>query len=252
MALAHPGLHEYLDSANELWGKLFTPTFRIEFADYDELVSRSDISGAIIMLPVNAEYQAESLHAVRAHHAMGLIVAVTDDVTGHSTYSAIRSGANFVINVAIPGDRQAEMLRAQLGEFTHPARIDTRPTLLGAVTDHRAHSRGQRDERRRDDAPEAEAADLPPLGSSIGRSALTEFDIRLLRMLRTPMTVAEIARANYLSERSIYRRIRNLYNALGVVSRTELIRSTGGEYAAELSVEPVQLSDKRENLMRVN
>ncbi|MFQ6327138.1 helix-turn-helix transcriptional regulator [Nocardia sp. CWNU-33] len=238
MALAHPGLHEYLDSANELWGQLFAPTFRIEFADYDELVSRSDISGAIIMLPVNAEYEAESLHTVRAQHAMGLIVAVTDDVTGHSTYSAIRFGADFVINVAIPGERQAEMLRAQLGEFMHSARIDTRPALLGAVTDHSASSRGQHAEPRRDDAPEA--ADLPPLGISVGRSAWTEFDIRLLRMLRTPMTVAEIARANYLSERSIYRRIRNLYNALGVVSRTELIRSTGGEYSAGRSVEQME------------
>jgi DNA-binding NarL/FixJ family response regulator len=39
------------------------------------------------------------------------------------------------------------------------------------------------------------------------------------------MTVAEIARLNYLSERSMYRRIRSLYDTLGVDSRAELVRS---------------------------
>nr|WP_203236647.1 response regulator transcription factor [Nocardia panacis] len=171
--LAHPGLREFLDP---LGGELFPSTYRIAFADYDTLLADIAPDVAAIALPVGTEQQAELLRAVRAQRAMTLIVAVTNDVTGHATYFAIRAGANFVVNVAISGDRQTETLRAHLSGHRSPVRRD---------------------------------------------------DTELLDMLRSSMTVAEIARRSYMSERSMYRRIRSLYDALGVVSRAELLRTRG-------------------------
>jgi DNA-binding NarL/FixJ family response regulator len=197
---------------------MFEPYFELQFVDYDELAMRRDADGAPIVLPVNSEIQAESLRSVRVRHAMGLIVAVTHDVGGYSTYAAIRSGANFVINVAISVERQTGLVRAHLLGHTRSASRKPPPAMLGAVAG------GGPDEPRRQPLRAragTSAADAEPSG----RDGLDEFDTRLLHMLRTSMTVAEIARLNYLSERSMYRRIRSLYDTLGVDSRAELVRS---------------------------
>ncbi|MFB8273977.1 helix-turn-helix transcriptional regulator [Nocardia colli] len=212
-AFAHPSLRDYLDPANGPCGSLLAPAFDLEFADYDELTARGDVDGAPIVLPVNTEHQAERLRAVRATHAMGLIVAVTNDVTGHSTYFAIRSGANFVVNIAISIERQTELLRTQLLDHMHST-LETRRPPRDLMTNRRAPEPS----RPRNLAPARETR-------RAATPTLDDFDTRLLRMLRTSMTVAEIARHNYLSERSMYRRIRNLYDTMGVHSRAELVRA---------------------------
>ncbi|MGW0246726.1 helix-turn-helix transcriptional regulator [Nocardia goodfellowii] len=234
MVFAHPSLHEYLD-ANEMWMMTFARSYQIEFADYDELVSRGDVSGAPIMLPVNAEYQAESLRSIRARHAVGLIVAVTNDVTGHSTYFAIRSGANFVINVAIPGERQAEMICSQMRESTRHASKSPRPTVRGSSTTKPHIELGHPPKLGEAPSPEGPTS----LGADSSRKMLSESDVRLLGLLRSSMTVAEIARLNYVSERSMYRRIRSLYDMVGVASRTQLMGSTAGTLLPAGSALPI-------------
>ncbi|MEU0872520.1 helix-turn-helix transcriptional regulator [Nocardia brasiliensis] len=220
-AFAHPSLRDYLDPADGRWGSLFAAPLRLEFAEYDELGVRHDTEGAPIVLPVHTECQAEKLRSIRARHAMTLLVAVTNDVTGHSTYLAIRAGANFVINLAISIDRQAEVLRARLLDHVSAQPRRPRPPVLGAVPDRAPAAREPR--------PARDTAPVAPNGlraaTPIGRPELDEFDARLLRMLKTSMTVAEIARQNYLSERSMYRRIRNLYDVLGVSGRNDLVNA---------------------------
>ncbi|MFI9406674.1 hypothetical protein [Nocardia sp. NPDC052316] len=219
-AFVHPSLREYMDPANGPCGTLFAASFRLEFADYDQLAARRDVDSAPIVLPVNTEYQAESLRSIRAAHAMGLIVAVTNDVTGHATYFAIRAGANFVINIAIAVERQAEILRAHLFDQQSARPEKPSPSVFGTVPNRSAKSPRQGSTRARE---VTQAVGRMPRSSTLDhRVELDEFDAELLRMLRTSMTVAEIARHNYLSERSMYRRIRALYNTLGVRNRAEL------------------------------
>ncbi|QBS43143.1 hypothetical protein [Nocardia sp. CS682] len=215
-AFVHPSLREYMDPTNGPCGTLLAASFQLEFADYDQLAARRDVDGAPIVLPVNTEYQAESLRSIRAAHAMGLIVAVTNDVTGHATYFAIRAGANFVINIAIAVERQVEILRAHLFDRTEKPS----PSVFGTVPNRVANS--PRPEPTRARAVTQAVGRVPRSGMPDRRAELDEFDARLLGMLRTSMTVAEIARHNYLSERSMYRRIRALYNTLGVRNRAEL------------------------------
>ncbi|MFC9894044.1 helix-turn-helix transcriptional regulator [Nocardia sp. NPDC127579] len=220
---AHKSFHDCMGSADGAWLTRFARSFQLEFADTDELAAHTDLGGAPILLPVNAEYQAEELRAIRARHAVGLLVAVTNDVTGHCTYFAIRSGANFVINVAIPGERQAEMICAQLRQHAHPASVRSRPTTLTSAPTVRSR----------------EPAHAPkPVHH---RKPLNDNDIRLLELLRSSRTIAEIARQNYMSERSMYRRVRELYDALGVVSRSQLMRSGLGEFPHQPSA-PVHLA----------
>ncbi len=64
------------------------------------------------------------------------------------------------------------------------------------------------------------AQDRPHTVHSVGK---TEPNRELIRLLCTPMTVLEIARRSYCSERSMYRRIRRLYDTVGVRNRFELI-----------------------------
>ncbi|CAM4237807.1 response regulator transcription factor [Nocardia ninae] len=218
-AFVHPSLREYMDPKNGPCGTLFASSFRLEYADYDQLAARRDVDGAPIVLPVNTEHQAESLRSIRAAHAMGLIVAVTNDVTGHATYFAIRAGANFVINIAIAVERQAEILRAHLiDQQSSPDKPS--PPVFGTVPNRGANNPRQESTRARAVTPAV--GRVPRASATDRRAELDEFDTHLLRMLRTSMTVAEIARHNYLSERSMYRRIRALYNTLGVRNRAEL------------------------------
>ncbi|MFG2445269.1 hypothetical protein ACGFQG_20585 [Nocardia fluminea] len=230
---AHPSLSEYLET-NEMMSTMFARSFHIEFADYDEIVSRSDVSGARIMLPVNAEYQAESLHSIRIRHAVELIIAVTNDVTGHSTYFAIRSGANFVVNIAIPGESQAEIICAQLQKFKPRAPETSRRTAFGPATTATPAELARSSVPSEVPSPERAS----PAGIDTSRKMLSRSESQLLGMLRTSMTVAEIARLNYMSERSMYRRIRHLYDAVGVAGRSQLVRSWTGESSAPRSGAP--------------
>jgi DNA-binding NarL/FixJ family response regulator len=216
--LAHPSLREHLHPGNARWGNLLAPPFKVEYVDYEEMSVRARIDNVPVMLPVNTEHQAEILGSVRAGYAMGIIVAVTNDVTGYSTYFAIRSGANLVLNVAISGQRQAEILRDHLREHFQPPET----TLQRSAPEPVKHQKlGGQGIAAADSAVIEHESARGHIHSSL--SGRYEFDIRLLQMLRSKMTVAEIARESYISERSMYRRIRCLYDKLGVDSRAELI-----------------------------
>ncbi|MFD9369807.1 DNA-binding response regulator [Streptomyces sp. NPDC060020] len=208
--IVHSGFKEHFDrpeSAPSVFSALRSGVSRIDFADDAELIAAT--TGPIdvpILVPVISEFQAETIRTIRMRHPLSLITAVTDDVTGHLTYGAIRSGAKFVLNLAIPAERQLDLLFAQFHTHFQPRTCLT-PTAPGSP---------QVAGTPRDHGP----ARLPAPSTRQGRPVQ---DAELMRLLCTPMTVAEIARRHYCSERSMYRRIRQLYNEVGVRGRTELM-----------------------------
>ncbi|NUP23226.1 MAG: response regulator transcription factor [Streptomyces sp.] len=172
---------------------------RVDFIDDEDLAATDAAALDLpVLLPVNSEFQAEQLRAIRVRHPLALLIAVTNDVSGHHTYYAIRSGANFVFNLAISGESQIGMVHAQLS--AHAA----------------AHAEeADAEEPRRQPRPARPALpDVPELRRD---------ERELVRELCTSMTVNEIARRHYCSERSMYRRIRRLYDELGVRGRSELV-----------------------------
>lgn len=162
---------------------------------------------------------------------MSLLIAITHDVTGHTTYYAMRSGADFVINLAIPGGQQSNLLSAHLRgcpgrepEIGRNLRLEVVPTTSNMPP--RSGAGAPNPTPVQECGPRTSTTGHTTADPGARRRALSRFDTELADMLRTHMTVAEIARHNYVSERSMYRRIRALYNILGVTSRVELTSST--------------------------
>lgn len=75
--------------------------------------------------------------------------------------------------------------------------------------------------------PGPDASDIGQ--SERGMGELNDEDNHLVGMLRKDYTTTDIARACFCSERSMYRRIRALYDRMGVANRRELqLTLTGG------------------------
>ncbi|MFF9814347.1 DNA-binding response regulator [Streptomyces sp. NPDC014006] len=209
--LAHTGLKRPFSTPGTPLSTLRAGLDRVDFVDDSQLAAPGD-PGLPVLLPVSSELQADRLRALRTRHAMALLIAVTDDVSGHLTYNAIRSGANCVLNLAIPEERQIDLLLARCRAHASP---DTdspaagRPAFRLCVLPDGAPIR-----------PPVPAPGTEPYPALAPRPG--GYDAALLRMLCTSATVSEIARRNYCSERSMYRRIRKLYDAFGVSGRSEL------------------------------
>ncbi|GAA3492348.1 DNA-binding response regulator [Streptomyces cremeus] len=182
---------------------------RIDFVEGKELAAVGGTLDLPVLLPVHSEYQTEELRALRNLHPLALLIAVTNDISGHPTYYAIRSGANFVFNLAIEGRRQVGIVHARLR--AHAEARSFAATRLCTVP--------QRSVAAPPGLPVL-VPDAPPSARPVPE--LAPEDRNLVRQLCTPMTVSEIARGHYCSERSMYRRVRRLYDALGVGNRSEL------------------------------
>ncbi|MFI9625600.1 DNA-binding response regulator [Streptomyces sp. NPDC052042] len=233
--LAHSGLKPYFDPPHALLGILRSGLGRVEFISATELNAPCGALALPVLMPVTSEFQAEELRAVRVRHPLSLLVAVTNDLSGYRTYYAIRSGANFVLNLAIPGESQRDLLYAQLrahrlagpgGLYPCVGTTGTADTTATGPENVLAGRGGRRHCRLYDAEPPAGAevdrrGDIPEQRSL---PVTPPYDAELLRLLCTTITVAEIARRHYYcSERSMYRRIRRLYDDLGVGNRAELM-----------------------------
>ncbi|MFJ9418990.1 hypothetical protein ACIRPT_33250 [Streptomyces sp. NPDC101227] len=279
--LAQSGLRAQFESPHSPLSGLRPGLDRVDFVEDAALTAPGTALDLPVLMPVTSEFQAEGLRVVRVRHPLALLVAVTNDVSGHQTYYAIRSGANFVLNLAIPGERQTDMLYAQCRAHRVASSVDGSAAWLrsvpGVTGDHGGHrcaddsghagwepplaphreAHGSRrpesaladsvararsaldappepargaapdpvsvPERRREPQPPPD----PPAPLAPG-SGVPDCDRELLHSLCTSATVSEIARRHYCSERSMYRRIRRLYDDLGVAGRSELLSLAAG------------------------
>ncbi|MCZ1011834.1 DNA-binding response regulator [Streptomyces lydicus] len=219
--LAHSGLKAHFDSPHAPLSTLRSGLDCIDFVDGGDLTAPGRALDLPVLLPVTSEFQVEELRAIRVRHPLSLLIAVTSDISGYRTYYAIRSGANFVLNLAIPGKSQIDMLYAQLRVHRMTSPAETTTTWLQAIpADQGGRHHGN------DDGEPAPRTDVDREAHITGaplRPTLPTYDTELMRLLCTSTTVSEIARRYFCSERSMYRRIRRLYDDLGVGSRAELM-----------------------------
>lgn len=268
--LVHSGLKAHFESPQAPLGRIRSGLDRVGFVDDEDLTAPGGALDLPVLIPVTSEFQAEGLRVVRVRHPLALLVAVTNDVSGFRTYYAIRSGADFVFNMAIAGANQVDMLYAQLRSHctaASPESADSRiqpfsvaREAVPAEEEHRQAPSGHFEESAarpgsawKERGLEHSAAagrralqpehGLPPhspypAGPTSGEHdsarpsdhdpahalrTVPGIDTGLMRMLCSSMTVCEIARRYYCSERTMYRRIRKLYDDVGVSSRAELI-----------------------------
>ncbi|WP_246530712.1 helix-turn-helix transcriptional regulator [Streptomyces bathyalis] len=268
--LVHSGLKAHFESPQAPLGRIRSGLDRVDFVDDEDLTAPGGALDLPVLIPVTSEFQAEGLRVVRVRHPLALLVAVTNDVSGFRTYYAIRSGADFVFNMAIAGANQVDMLYAQLRSHCTTASSESADSHFqpfrvargagSAEEEHRQALSGDFQERSARPGSEwkerglehAAVAGRRPLQADHGLSShpphpegptsgehesarpsehdpahalrtVPGIDTRLMRMLCSSMTVCEIARRYYCSERTMYRRIRKLYDDVGVSSRAELI-----------------------------
>jgi len=178
--------------AATLCGDLFNPHLRW-LADLGvHCVVTGDVAGAIArdgcplaLVPAFTDMHSQRLARLADDHPALAIVGVVSDLSGHYTHRAIQHGACSVLNLLLPEHTRVSVLRAAVN-------------LCPA------------------------SAIAPPAGGPPAARVFDPRDQKLLTLLRGSATIAEIADQLYCSQRSLYRRLRPLYAALGVTSRQEL------------------------------
>jgi DNA-binding NarL/FixJ family response regulator len=194
-ARVHNGLRGIINESQKPFDDL---DIVFEFVDPQSLLQPSSNPWPIFV-PVTNEFQAEFVHTIRQSACMTPIIAIVNDVNGYQTYMAIKYGATCVFNIMVPADKQADSLRSVLFSAGQPA--------LSRVPQPRA------------DLPAMPVRDRQP------RALVSDLDQKeraLLKLLCGTETMSVIAKSFYCSERSIYRRVRQLYDLFEVPGRTEL------------------------------
>jgi DNA-binding NarL/FixJ family response regulator len=191
--VAHRGLLEFL-------GTRLDETVNVEFLSPDELALRGGHDVPVIV-PALTETQLQFLADLREKLLLAPVLAIVNDQSDQQAYRARMSGASAVLNVQQPAAEQQAILRA-LGGGVCPPAVTTR---LWSVNGWAERIRFEQRQRATGTADEPESD--PEL---------------LLDLLYGPSTISTIAARLYCSERSMYRRVRRLYDALGVSSRAEL------------------------------
>ncbi|GAA1231652.1 hypothetical protein GCM10009676_13350 [Prauserella halophila] len=143
-------------------------------------------------------------------YSVSPLVAVVDDYSGHQTYMAIKRGASQVINLAISLDNQFRTLQMSL------ARSSASPSWTTAKSSTPITQ--ARSKLAETAAGSSIASDRP---EAPNQNHDHESDI-LITLLCGRETVSSIARKFFCSERTMYRKIRSLYDRLDVDSRSEL------------------------------
>jgi DNA-binding NarL/FixJ family response regulator len=188
----HSGLRFSLDGYRDGWADA---GIFFEFADPATLFVMS-ADEVPVLVPAASEPDHELVRSLRRTRCLTPILAVVNDINGHQTFLAIKNGASGVLNVRLPQDKQID---AVLTACTGAAQLlprGLRPYFAG----------------REDflvEPLETESTDPEETG-------------RLMRLLCGTNSISSIAHQFYCSERSMYRRIRRLYQHMGVSGRSEL------------------------------
>lgn len=164
---------------------------RLEFDDPAELAAKADRTAAIL-LPATNPPETDLLRSLRTERFLLPVAGVVSDRTGHQTYLALRAGATAVINLLLPVQHQVEALQSVLEQARWASPTVGSPALRAVAT---------------------------PIRDGLPDPRETEV---LIDLLCGPHTVSLIARRFFCSERSMYRRIRRLYDEAGVTGRAEL------------------------------
>lgn len=183
--LVHAGLEAVLPALLDLLTASGLLVVLVEASDLADASNSSDL--AMLVLPASNENELSFLSEIRPQCCLVPIAAVVNDSLGWHTYKAIGAGASSVINLLLPLDKQLAATILQLSPGCAQGTVLASPQI-----------------------------------NSDTRDRLGVEQAALLNALCTGQSVADLAKTSYCSERSMYRRIRALYDTIGVSSRVEL------------------------------
>jgi DNA-binding NarL/FixJ family response regulator len=189
---AHSGLSFTLGAYRDGWA---AAGIRLEFVG-PGVLSVMPPDGTPVLVPAASEPDVALVRSLRREDCLRPIIAVVSDIDGHQTFRAIDSGASGVLNIRLPGGKQLGAILAACDGAAQPAPHGSRLQLAGGTV-------------RAIEPDEAETVDPEETG-------------RLMQLLCGTSSISAIAQQFYCSERSMYRRLRRLYEQLGVSGRSEL------------------------------
>jgi DNA-binding NarL/FixJ family response regulator len=146
-------------------------------------------------VPVLNPAQAARLSRLAHENPLTTLVGVVTDPSGVLTHQAIQAGASFVLNTLIAPEHSLAALETQLTSRTD----DFGSVAIG---------------------PPAWFAAREP--SPLADAGLGDEEALLVRLVCAGSTTAQLSARFFCSERSMYRRLRGIYNRFRVTSRREL------------------------------
>ena len=152
-----------------------------------------------VALPATNTGRLDLITQVGQDYPFAAVVAAVIDPTGLISLSAIEAGASLVLNLLIPPEHAVPVIAQQLLAHLNYGGIDG---LFAA-----------RDSTPRWSSDCSLSTVLPA----------TDSDHQLLHLLMSGQSTSQLARRFYCSERSMYRRLRNVYDRIGVSGRYELM-----------------------------
>lgn len=170
---------------------------------FEDVSEALDQSGRTIVLPALSNLQLRLLSSTSMARPLGATIAVVTDASGQQTHAAFQSGATLVVNTLIPPAYSASAVQALL--VTHK---------VASASSDRYPLRQQRPPQ----TPNISRSE--PLLAGQGGDDFS--DASLVASLHGPCTITDLARQFFCSERSMYRRARQVYKYFGVAGRYEL------------------------------
>ncbi|MET8999275.1 hypothetical protein [Amycolatopsis sp. NPDC004169] len=198
---AHSGLCLTLDAHRDGWS---AAGIRLEFVD-PAVLPVMPPDGTPVLVPAASEPDVAVVRSLRRGHCLRPIIAVVSDIDGHQTFRAIDNGASGVLNIRLPADKQIGAVFAACDGAVRPVMCGSRLQLVDPP------------------AGPGEPGDVETLDP--------EETGRLMHLLCGTSSISSIAQQFYCSERSMYRRLRRLYERLGVSGRSELRSRMSGRKA---------------------
>jgi DNA-binding NarL/FixJ family response regulator len=183
----------------------------------------------VVMALALNEQQLDVIASIARDHPLTATIAVVSDLTGQRTQLALNAGASWVLNTVARREDSftalRPLVRLHLDSSTEPppnARLGGKGPN-GAPRPHVLQFRlGPKAAGGPAQRPPQDGPPGGTVGGHPGSGPEQSVDVELVQMLCGPSRTSDIARHFYCSERSMYRRIRALYQQLGVETRQEL------------------------------
>lgn len=226
---AAPSLEPILSTTTQEWKR---HDLQLMFVHDHESVAATP--GCVMLVPAFTPSQSAALTKLLDSFPLTIAIGVVRDTTGLQTHNAITAGAAYVANLHLTwdlllGDLAPAIMNLRKATTCSPSPPPTSPwspddTRRGQTwTDDRESPRPEPPRLIPNPTTAAHGRTLVPALDACQLDCLDPDDLEVVKLLQEEgLSIREIAARLYVSQRSLYRRLRRIYTHLGVTNRREL------------------------------
>lgn len=199
--------------------------------DYESMVA---LPGCVMLVPAFTPSQSAALAKLTDSSPLTIAIGVVRDTTGLQTHNAITAGAAYVANLHLTWDLLLGALAPAIMNLRKATTCSTsqpKTSPLSADDAARGDTWNDSSGRRRAEPPRlisdatlaAHGRTLVLAPDACQLDCLDPDDLEVVKLLQEEeLSIRQIAERLYVSQRSLYRRLRRIYTHLGVTTRREL------------------------------